>query len=287
MSRVHRCLSSSWRAVSSSSSKPTWAVSRAGTRAYAQAALQQGQRPERSMYSRNTSSRTQRTNEEGDDMAAFSSRSSQTPENQHEQNYFAQSAVDHLSNLFPQLHFPPELAKRLLTHSSHPQAKDGHNGGLAFLGRRVINSYLQIFLTSSPNLAPTDDVEAICAQVLNPNLVGEKIGNSWGLGRVMRWIPAAPAHKLRDSAIEEQVKREAGLYKVQAEAVQAVVGAIYQQFGASVAHRFFHTRVLPYLLLKGGVPAAFHKEAQSTLKQMGGPNGPLLTPKSQVQTSAI
>ncbi|PPR03652.1 hypothetical protein CVT24_007766 [Panaeolus cyanescens] len=285
MSRVHRCLSSSWRAVSSSSSKPVWTVPRAGTRAYVQAALQQNQRPERSTYSKPVHSRPQRDAHEEDDMAVFGSSSSRNSETQ-QISHFEECAVEHFAGLFPELQFSPELAKRLLTHASHPRAKDGHNGGLAFLGRRVINTYLQLFLASSPNFSLTHDINTISTQALNPNLVGEKIGNSWGLGRVMRWTPAAPSYKLKDSAIEEQVKREAGLYKVQAEAVQGIVGGIYQQYGASVAHRFFHTRVLPYLLVKGGVPGVFHQEAHSILKQMGGRNGPLLEPKKNTQTSA-
>lgn len=44
--------------------------------------------------------------------------------------YFA----EHLEGVFPTLTFPPELARRILTHSSHPAAIYGHNAVYGFLG---------------------------------------------------------------------------------------------------------------------------------------------------------
>lgn len=41
---------------------------------------------------------------------------------------------EHLNGVFPPLKFPTELAKRILTHGSHPQAMHGHNSGLSFMG---------------------------------------------------------------------------------------------------------------------------------------------------------
>jgi len=40
----------------------------------------------------------------------------------------------HLNNVFPSLHFPPDLAQRILTHGSHKTALHGHNGRLSFVG---------------------------------------------------------------------------------------------------------------------------------------------------------
>lgn len=41
----------------------------------------------------------------------------------------------HLSSVFPSLHFPPELAQRILTHGSNNKvAVHGHNGRLSFVG---------------------------------------------------------------------------------------------------------------------------------------------------------
>jgi hypothetical protein len=43
-----------------------------------------------------------------------------------------------------------------------------------------------------------------------------------------------------------------------------------------VAHRFFHTRLLPLVRVRGGLPQAFHKEVESICERMGGSDGPLL-----------
>ena len=40
----------------------------------------------------------------------------------------------HLSSVFRSLEFPPELARRILTHGSHKAAIHGHNGRLGFIG---------------------------------------------------------------------------------------------------------------------------------------------------------
>lgn len=42
--------------------------------------------------------------------------------------------AEHLNHLFPTLSFPPELARRILTHGSHPASVNGHNGALSFMG---------------------------------------------------------------------------------------------------------------------------------------------------------
>lgn len=41
----------------------------------------------------------------------------------------------HLNEQFPPLNFPPDLARRILTHGSHTKARaDGHNARLSFIG---------------------------------------------------------------------------------------------------------------------------------------------------------
>jgi hypothetical protein len=80
-----------------------------------------------------------------------------------------------------------------------------------------------LFLHSSRQLKPTDDVEDIAARSLNTHLLGEYVGNEWGVGRELVWAPS----------ISEQLKSEGhlpGLYKVQGETVQAIMGAIYHQY---------------------------------------------------------
>lgn len=103
------------------------------------------------------------------------------------------------------------------------------------LGRRVLAAYLQLFLHSSSALHPSDDVEAIMSSTLNTNILGEYVGPEWGLGRVIRWQPAAPAHKLADMDKEVNVRRQVGLYKVQGEAVEAILGGVYFQFVSNVS----------------------------------------------------
>ncbi|KIM42425.1 hypothetical protein M413DRAFT_444844 [Hebeloma cylindrosporum] len=174
---------------------------------------------------------------------------------------------EYLNRLLSPLQFPPELAQRVLTHGSHYLARRGHNAGLSFLGRRVMSAYLLLFLQSSPNLSKMDDTEEIASNTLHTNLIGEHVGHTWGVGRAMVWQPSIRADSRSGDSPESL--RSAGLYKVQGETVQAIMGAVYQQHGATAAHKIFHTRLLPLVLVKGGLPQAFHKEVQSISKRMG------------------
>jgi hypothetical protein len=94
----------------------------------------------------------------------------------------------------------------------------------------VLTAYLQLFLHSTSTLRPSDDVEAITSSTLNTNILGEYVGPEWGVGRVIRWQPAAPAHKLADMDNQVDIRRQVGLYKVQGETVEAILGGIYFQF---------------------------------------------------------
>ncbi|KAJ3869434.1 hypothetical protein EV359DRAFT_69916 [Lentinula novae-zelandiae] len=191
--------------------------------------------------------------------------------------------AEHLNHLFPELQFPLELARRILTHASHPAAIYGHNAGLSFMGRRVISAYLYLLLSSSPHLKPSDDLEAIVAQTLNTYVLGEHIGSKWGLGRVMRWTPTLKADKSKDAS--PTLLKGVGLYKVQGDAVAAVLGGIFEQFGASTAHRTFHTRVLPHILASkshAGLPEAFHEDVRSACNRFGGLQGPLVIDNSSL-----
>ncbi|PFH49369.1 hypothetical protein AMATHDRAFT_63325 [Amanita thiersii Skay4041] len=189
------------------------------------------------------------------------------------------SFVEHLNGLFPPLQFPPELARRILTHGSHPAAVHGHNAGLRFMGRRVIESYLLLFLNSSSALKPTHDLDVIVSRTLNTYLLGEHVGSSWGLGRALRWTPTLPAQQLKAMRDPQKLLRGVGLYKVQGDTVTAVLGGIYYHFGALAAQRVFHTRILPKLLLgrkPEGLPEVFHKDALDLCERMGGVDGEVL-----------
>ena len=94
----------------------------------------------------------------------------------------------------------------------------------------MLSAYLQLFLHSSSVLQPSEDVEAIMKATLDTNYLGEHVGPEWGVGRVIRWMPSAPADKRADMHELADVRRQVGLYKVQGEAVEAIIGGIYFQF---------------------------------------------------------
>ncbi|KAL4241665.1 hypothetical protein ABKN59_000843 [Abortiporus biennis] len=173
----------------------------------------------------------------------------------------------HLSTLFSPLQFPQELATRILTHASHRDAHISHNARLSFIGRRVLNSYLLLMLHSS----------------------GEFVAPKWDLGRVMRWTPVNIDPRVASAAtgeldhLDPKLSWSIGLYKVQGTAVEAVIGGIYHQFGGSVAHNVFHTRLLPHILLPGrpeGLPDSLHDHALKICQQLGGVNAPLVSGNS-------
>ncbi|PPR04270.1 hypothetical protein CVT26_004060, partial [Gymnopilus dilepis] len=184
--------------------------------------------------------------------------------------------AEYMNRLFSPLQFPPELAQRILTHASHVAARRGHNAAHSFIGRRVLNAYFLMFLNASRHLTPKHDIEQIASSTLHTNLLGEHVAHTWGVGQVLVWAPSAPAEKLAGGKTSKELLRTAGLYKVQGEAVQAIVGGVYQQYGGTVAHRLFHTRVLPLLRVKGGLPGVFHDDAMLICKRMGGETGNLL-----------
>ncbi|KIJ63789.1 hypothetical protein HYDPIDRAFT_112748 [Hydnomerulius pinastri MD-312] len=198
----------------------------------------------------------------------------------------------HLNSVFHSLEFPPELAQRVLTHGSHKAAIHGHNARLGFVGRRALESYFLLFIHGVPQTRSHHDYDVLVSRALNTYILGEHVALQWSLGRVLRWVPTVSQETLRtaqqqrpDAELEEAlaanpgIVRSVGLYKVLGEAVQAVVGGVYHQFGGSVAHRLFHTRILPHILLPesaGGVPAEFHAKALSICESMGGMEGDLL-----------
>ncbi|KAF8229401.1 hypothetical protein L208DRAFT_1402143 [Tricholoma matsutake] len=206
----------------------------------------------------------------------------------HPEPHFA----EHLNGLFPTLHFPPELARRIVTHGSHPAATRGHNAAYSFMGRRILEAYLLLLLNSSPALHPKHDLDDIVTRTLNSYTLGEYVGSAWGLGRMMRWTPTIPADKLKPGEDNRELLKSVGLYKVQGDAVSAVMGGIFYQFGGSVSHRVFHTRLLPNLLTRtpDGLPEIFHADAREACERMGGENGQLLldtsTPVIQAQTAS-
>ncbi|KAF8548824.1 hypothetical protein OG21DRAFT_1448664 [Imleria badia] len=198
----------------------------------------------------------------------------------------------HLNSVFRSLEFPPELARRMLTHGSHKAAIHGHNGRLGFIGRRVLESYYLLFVHEATQGRAHHDYDRLTSRALNTYFLGEHVAPRWSLGRVLLWVPTAPKETLRTAQIQNPdseldqaltaspgIAKSVGLYKVMGEAVQAVVGGAYHQFGGSVTHQLFHTRILPHLLLperSSGVPEEFHATALQICERMGGPESDLL-----------
>lgn len=85
-------------------------------------------------------------------MVNFSTRHTDSAPEDHLSSYTASRTSDddarfaaHLNSVFPSLEFPPELARRLLTHGSHKAAIHGHNGRLGFIGEHLLNEeYLSL-----------------------------------------------------------------------------------------------------------------------------------------------
>ncbi|KII84584.1 hypothetical protein PLICRDRAFT_146714 [Plicaturopsis crispa FD-325 SS-3] len=200
--------------------------------------------------------------------------------------------AEHLNGILAPLTFSPEMARRVLTHGSHPNAIDGHNGRFSFIGRRILEAYLLLFLHSAQ--PEGHDYAAIASSTLNTYTLGENVAPLWNLGRALRWVPtvsqkftptgrhAGPAAVDAGEGVTRwgpEILKSVGMYKVHGEAVQAVVGAVYHQYGGSVANRLFHTRILPNILLPGrpqGLHDAFHADALNMLHRMGGPESNLL-----------
>lgn len=208
------------------------------------------------------------------------------------QDILHSEAVDlaqHLDTVFSPLQFPPELARRILTHASHKHSIHGHNARLSFIGRRVLSAYLTLFLNSSHAVKPSHDFDLILARALDSHVLGEHVAPAWKLGKILRWVPTIPRTLnplLRPRGKKEgmQILRSVGLYKVQGEAVQAVIGGIFEQYGGAVAHRVFHTRILPHILLprtSSGLLDVFHDEALAVSERMGGAEGDLLAAEEQ------
>lgn len=108
-------------------------------------------------------------------------------------------------------------------------------------GRRVLKSYLLLFIHSSSALSPQHDYDHILERVLNTYVLGEFVGPRWQLGKVMKWTPATQSESLlQDPTSAVQLGRDAsrsiGLYKVEGTTVEALVGGVFHQFVSGRFH---------------------------------------------------
>ena len=96
------------------------------------------------------------------------------------------------------------------------------------LGRRVLETYLQLFLHSTPGFkasSPADvDFDNITARALNTYVLGEHVAPQWRIPDIMRWRP------VQNEGVKTNDMRSIGLYKVSGTMVEAVVGGLFHQF---------------------------------------------------------
>lgn len=126
-----------------------------------------------------------------------------------------------------------------------------------------------MFLHSCPNVNSGADYEKITSNALNTYTLGEHVGREWGIGKALKWKSMVDPQMLAKGVDSARV----GLHKVLGSTVEAIVGGVYHQFGATEAHKFFHTHLLPHILLKGtpqGLPDAYHSRAMQLYKSVNG-----------------
>ncbi|KAF8526570.1 hypothetical protein BU17DRAFT_62062 [Hysterangium stoloniferum] len=223
-------------------------------------------------------------------------------------------AVNHLSKIFSPLIFPEDVAQRMTTHVSWERGVQGHNARLGFVGRRVLHTYLLLFLHecslpppsfTPPKNAPippsahlrnsalnaggstplTQPYEDISEKLLNTYVLGEHVGAVWELERVMRWTPAIAEMDTLKAERPDTILRSSGLYKVRGATVEGIMGGIFHQFGGFVAHRVFHTRVLPHIY-QFGLPTSLHEKMREACDRLGGENAILSTPETRSENSS-
>lgn len=102
-------------------------------------------------------------------------------------------------------------------------------------GRRVLKTYLLLYIHSSPALLPTHDYDLILERALNTYVLGQHVAPKWGLGRVLKWAPVNISPKLESvaedySRMDPKLSHSVGLYKVMGTSVEAVVGGVFHQY---------------------------------------------------------
>ncbi|KAG8995968.1 hypothetical protein FRB90_012863 [Tulasnella sp. 427] len=194
-----------------------------------------------------------------------------------------EEASTHLKNLFPGLEFPTTSIRKVITHPSWKAGTEGHNNRLAFLGRRVLNSSLVMFLhearlvgsreagASSESIFNSQESEmsyqAVVDSVLDSYPLGGQVGRPWNVDRITRWISALPQNA-------PETAKSSGKNAARAATIEAIVGFVFHQYGATTAHRLFHTQVLPHL--KPLLEPSLQSHVDTVCARLGGPNGSLL-----------
>ncbi|SGZ08488.1 BQ5605_C030g10797 [Microbotryum silenes-dioicae] len=153
----------------------------------------------------------------------------------------------------------PLLLQRALTHksgqhkpSSHSSlsaSQIGHGEKLAFLGRRVLRMHYTLHLAS--HLDPRSEVmhdglrQSAIDIRFDTKQLGATIGKGWGLQSVLRW-----------REVRGPKGDPTGLYKARGQAVEALIGAVYTQFGIQATKKMFALMVWPGLGMSSSVRQA-------------------------------
>ncbi|KAG8750648.1 hypothetical protein FRC14_000334 [Serendipita sp. 396] len=200
------------------------------------------------------------------------------------------AVAEHLQEILSPLKFPEDVALRIMTHASWNNGADGHNTRLAYIGRRVLECYLNLFLHSrtesglgTPHLFHRMDYEELATKILDTYVLGEYVGAAWKLERTMRWVPSHTNDPTR-------TMWSSGLYRVRGTTVEAIVGGVFHQFGGLVAHRLFHTRLLPHLTAASVLPISdsIRAAAAEASKAYGGPEAPLTrSPEKEISGKTL
>lgn len=157
----------------------------------------------------------------------------------------AEQVTSHLNTLLEGLQPPlsSELAMRMVTHkgsSSANLSSSQHNTKLSLIGRRVLRLYLAVFLhahNSTPKSADSS-MNDLLERLAHTHTLGRYVAPRWNLERNMHWRQMVGPDG-----------RPTGLEKISGQAVEAILGGLYRQYGAAVALQVFNSRILAFLPL--------------------------------------
>ncbi|KAJ2708913.1 54S ribosomal protein L3 mitochondrial [Coemansia spiralis] len=123
------------------------------------------------------------------------------------------------------------MMERVCTHRSFG-AESPCNERLQWIGKRVLNLYVGEYLEAKfPNMSVEMLQDMQHASFGLASLA--EVGRHFGLQPALRWRPATKAEEAK-----------VGLTKVLGKAVQAMVGAVYQEMGARAAQEFVKMHIL-------------------------------------------
>ncbi|KAG8927791.1 hypothetical protein FRC01_006910 [Tulasnella sp. 417] len=108
--------------------------------------------------------------------------------------------------------------------------------------------------------------QAVVNSILDSYPLGGQVGRAWDVDRVTRWISALPPNA-------PETAKSSGKNAARAATIEAIVGFVFHQYGATSAHRLFHTRILPHL--KSLLEPSLQPHVDVVCNRLGGPNGPL------------